>query len=81
MTDGPGRGPLFPGDRGPGDRRTRRRAQNLEMLIGGLGFFAAAVFVATVVAEVRGEPALGRAMLLLVLVVALGLAIRARRRL
>ncbi len=81
MTDRPDRGPLFPGGRGPGDRRARRRAQNLEMLIGGLGFLAAAAFVATVVAEVRGKPALAQAMVLLVLVVALGVAIRARRRL
>jgi hypothetical protein len=51
------------------------------MLIGALGFLTAAAFVATVVAEVRGKPALGQAMVLLVLVVALGLAIRARRRL
>jgi hypothetical protein len=50
------------------------------MLIGVLGFFTATAFVATVVAEVRGESALRDALILFGLVVVLGLAIRARRR-
>lgn len=50
------------------------------MLVGGLAFFTAAAFVAAVIAEVRGEPALREALVLLAFVVALGFAIRARRR-
>lgn len=49
------------------------------MVIGGLGFFTAAAFVATVIAEVRGEPGLREALVLLGFLVVLGLAIRARR--
>jgi hypothetical protein len=58
----------------------RARAQRLEMLIGILGFFTAVAFLTTVVAEVRGDPALRQALVLLGFVVLLGLAIRARRR-
>lgn len=56
-----------------------RRNENLDMVIGGLGFFTAAAFVATVIAEVRGEPGLREALVLLGFLVVLGLAIRARR--
>jgi hypothetical protein len=58
----------------------RAKAQRLEMVIGVLGFFTAIAFIQTVVLEVRGEPALGSALLLLGFVVLLGLAIRWRRR-
>jgi hypothetical protein len=58
----------------------RAKAQRLEMLIGILGFFTAVAFVVAVIAEVRGEPALREAFVLLGFVVLLGLAIRARRR-
>ena len=58
----------------------RARAQRLEMVIGVLGFFTAVSFVITVVAELRGEPALRPALVLLFFAVLLGLAIRARRR-
>jgi hypothetical protein len=58
----------------------RARAQRLEMIIGILGFFTAVAFVVAVVAELRGEPALRPALVLLGFVVLLGLAIRARRR-
>jgi hypothetical protein len=58
----------------------RAKAQRLEMVIGVLGFFTAVAFIQTVVLEVRGEPALGSALLLLGFVVLLGLAIRWRRR-
>ncbi len=58
----------------------RARAQRLEMVIGALGFFTAVAFVITVVAEIRGQPALRPALVLLFFVVLLGLAIRARRR-
>jgi hypothetical protein len=50
------------------------------MVIGVLGFFTAVSFVITVVAELRGEPALRPALVLLFFAVLLGLAIRARRR-
>jgi hypothetical protein len=50
------------------------------MVIGVLGFFTAVAFVITVVAEIQGEPALRPALVLLLFVVLLGLAIRARRR-
>jgi len=58
----------------------RARAQRLEVLIGILGFFTLMAFVQAVIVEVRGEPAAMAALLLLVLVVLLGLAVRARRR-
>jgi hypothetical protein len=58
----------------------RAKAQRLEVLIGILGFFAAAALVITVVAEVRGQPALRPAMVLLGFVLALGGAIWWRRR-
>ncbi len=58
----------------------RARAQRLEMVIGILGFFTAVAFVVTVVAELRGAPALRPALVLLGFVVLLGLAIRVRRR-
>ncbi len=58
----------------------RARAQRLEMVIGALGFFTAAAFVITVVAEIRGKPALRPALVLLLFVVLLGVAIRTRQR-
>ena len=58
----------------------RARAQRLEMAIGLLGFFTAVAFVNAVVAEVRGEPALRPALILLVFVLLTGLLIRIRRR-
>jgi hypothetical protein len=58
----------------------RARAQRLEMVIGVLGFFTAVAFLVTVVAELRGEAALRPALVLLLFVVLLGMAIRARRR-
>jgi threonine/homoserine/homoserine lactone efflux protein len=58
----------------------RAKAQRLEMLIGILGFFTFMAFVVTVVAEVRGQPALRPALVLLGFVLVLYLAIRARRR-
>ena len=58
----------------------RARAQRLEMVIGALGFFTAVAFAITVVAEIRGQEALRPALVLLLFVVLLGVAIRARRR-
>jgi hypothetical protein len=50
------------------------------MVIGVLGFFTAVAFVETVVLELRGEPALRSALILLGFLVLLGLAVRWRRR-
>ena len=58
----------------------RAKAQRLEMVIGVLGFFTAVAFVETVVLELRGEPALRSALILLGFLVLLGLAVRWRRR-
>jgi uncharacterized membrane protein YoaK (UPF0700 family) len=58
----------------------RAKAQRLEMLIGILGFFTLIAFISAVVAELRGQPALWPALILLGFVVLTYLAIRARRR-
>jgi hypothetical protein len=58
----------------------RARAQRLEMLIGILGFFTVVAFINAAVAELRGQPALKAALVLLVFAVLLGLAIRVRQR-
>ena len=62
-------------------RAAERRRENLDIVLGILGFFTAVMFVATAVAEVRGEPALGRALLLAVMVALVLVAVRARRSL
>jgi hypothetical protein len=58
----------------------RARAQRLEAAIGLLGFFTAVSFIDTVVAELRGEPALRPALILLGFVLLTALLIRVRRR-
>jgi hypothetical protein len=58
----------------------RAKAQRLEMVIGILGFFTVVALLVTVVAEVRGAPALRPALVLLGFVVALAAAIQSRRR-
>lgn len=58
----------------------RGRAQRLDLLIGILGFFTFMAFVQALVLEVRGEPAAFAAVVLAALALALGLAIRTRRR-
>jgi hypothetical protein len=60
-------------------RHPRARAQRLEMLMGILGFFTVMALVQTVVLEVRGDAAGFSAAVLAVLLVLLGLVIRARR--
>ncbi len=70
----PGRG----GARAPSNPRAR--AQRLDVLLGILGFFAAMALVQAVVLELRGDPAVGAALLLLALVVLLAVTYRARRR-
>lgn len=64
----------------PADWHPKARAQRLEMVIGILGFFAFMALLVTVVAEVRGKPALFPALVLLGFVVLLGVSIRLRRR-
>ena len=59
----------------------RAKAQRLEMLIGILAFFTLMAFISAVVAEVRGQPALWPALVLLFFAVVTYLAVRARRRL
>ena len=67
--------------RAPASRsHPRARAQRLEVLIGILGFFTVMALLQAVVLEVQGRPATFAAVVLLVLVVALVLAFRARRR-
>lgn len=60
--------------------RTTRVQRHLDMLLGILGFFAAVALVDTVVLEVRGEPALRQALVLLGFVLALGATWYVRRR-
>ena len=58
----------------------RARAERLELLMGLLGFFTIMAFIQTVVLELRGQNAVGAALLLAGLVAALYLAWRARRK-
>lgn len=58
----------------------RARAQRLDMLLGFLGFFGVMALIQTVVLELRGQDAVGSALVLAVLVVALVLTLRARRK-
>lgn len=58
----------------------RARAQRLDVLIGILAFFTLMAAIQAVTYELRGQPAVWAALVLLGLVVGLGLAIRARRR-
>jgi hypothetical protein len=72
--------------KGPaGQQRTRRRPmhprareQRLEMGVGILGFFTAALLINTVVMEIRGEDALLSAFFLLLC--AIGLAVLLHKR-
>jgi hypothetical protein len=56
------------------------KREGLDIVIGIVGFFAAAFFVVTVVAELTRTDALGWALTLLVLVLALGALLLLRRR-
>jgi hypothetical protein len=68
---------LFNPGSGTGD--VRSKAQRLDMLLGIIGFFTFMAVVQLVLLEVRGEPAVGAAVLAAVLVAALWLTWRARR--
>ena len=60
-------------------RHPRASAQRLEVLIGILGFFTLMALIQTVVLEVRGENAVGAAILLAVLLLLTGYAVHRRR--
>ncbi len=66
----------------PGTREVKpsARQQRFEMLIGLLGFFTVVALVTTVVAEVRGKPALTEAVVLAAFALATYLAVRGWRR-
>lgn len=64
---------------GSGTGGPRARAQRLDMLLGIVGFFAFMAVIQTVVLEVRGQPAVGSALLLAVLLAVLWFIWRARR--
>lgn len=66
---------------GSGTGGVRARAQRLEMLIGILGFFTLMAFVQALVLELRGDDAVGAALLLAVLAGILWFVIRLRRAL
>ena len=84
-------------DRGRADRRRRqgvsrrrltgaarlveRRRENVEMLMGVLGFFIAVLLVATGIAEIKGEDSLARALVLAILVGLFYVLVRVRRTL
>lgn len=63
------------------DRKLMRSAEDFDMLFGFLGFWALVLLVVTVAAEVTGQPALGWALLLLLLLLAMWGVFRIRRRL
>lgn len=64
---------------GSGTGGARSKAQRLDMLLGILGFFTAMAAIQTVVLELRGDSAVGAALLLLVLVLVTYAVWRARR--
>ena len=73
--------PLFspPGATQDPRRRAQIRGQRLDVLLGILGTFTVLATVQLVVLELRGQPAVGPALLLAVLVGATWLTWRARR--
>jgi hypothetical protein len=60
-------------------RVAERRRENLDMLLGLLGFFTALIFISTVAGELRGEPSLALAVTLAVMVVLIFLTLKIRR--
>ncbi|MGW6694398.1 hypothetical protein ACWF62_11540 [Rhodococcus sp. NPDC054953] len=61
-------------------RQLARRRQQLEMLIGVLGFFTAMAFLAAAAGIVRGDAGAVPSLVLLGCVAALGVAVRTWRR-
>jgi threonine/homoserine/homoserine lactone efflux protein len=73
-----------PRTRGPqrvAQRAAERRRENLDIFLGVLGFFTALLLIATVSAELKGEPSLGRAVVLAIFVGLIYLTWRIRREL
>ena len=66
--------------RGP-ERVVERRRETVDIVIGVLGFFLVMLLVSTVLAEVRGENSLARALALAVLVGLFYALLRMRRAL
>jgi hypothetical protein len=64
----------------PAERARQRRRENLDMLLGALGFFTAVVFLLTAIGEIRGESSVLRPLLLAVLVVLFWVLLRVRRK-
>jgi hypothetical protein len=64
-----------------GEHRRVRSGEDFDIIIGLLGFWALVLFVVTVWMEVTGQPALGWALGLLAMALALYGLIRLRRRL
>ena len=62
-------------------RVVERRRENVEILMGVLGFFTTMLLVSTIVAELRGEPSLGQALVLAILVGLFYVLVRIRRAL
>jgi hypothetical protein len=63
------------------DPRKQRSAEDFDIIIGFLGFWALFLLVVTVFLEVTGRPALAPAMILLVVVLAIWGMVRLRRSL
>jgi hypothetical protein len=66
--------------RTPAERTRQRRRENLDMLLGALGFFIAVVFLFTAIGEIKGESSVLRALVLAVLVVLFWATVRLRRK-
>jgi hypothetical protein len=60
-------------------REAERRRETVDILLGFLGFFTLLVFASTLLAEIRGENALARALVLAVLVALVAVVVRMRR--
>ncbi|MCX2749357.1 hypothetical protein OOZ51_16295 [Arthrobacter sp. MI7-26] len=63
------------------DRKRVRSAEDLDLIIGFLGFWGLVLFVVTVGAELTAQPALGWAGGLLAVVLAIWVLVRMRRKL
>jgi hypothetical protein len=69
-----------PRPRTPAERARQRRRENLDILLGALGFFTAVVFLVTAIGEIKGQSSGLRALLLAVLVVLFWVTLRLRRK-